>query len=197
MAYKSPAVIPAGIQIRHFHLHTTDDGNATYHQAYLITSTLRSMPKLESFAFAFKSEAEVCENSPYHAAVLSADVFAALAALPNLQAISLCGVKLTLRPAWGPIHDSLPEFGPALTELNFSAVHDSVLGLIPAARGLKEVHAWRDFARAPRIGAEEWWDEALWATVEELDLLGWGGSQGRPMLDHLVKSIVVSNDEIG
>lgn len=150
------------------------------------------MPRLESFALVFTSEAEVCENSPYNAAVLSADILAALASLPNLQSISLCGVKVTLRPAYGPIYDAIPQFGPALTELSLSAVHDSALALIPAAKGLKEVHAWRDFARAPRIEEDEWWDDKMWQTVEELDLVGWAGSQGRPLLEHLLRSLTVS-----
>jgi len=147
------------------------------------------MPKLESFAFAFLSEAQVCQVSPYSAAVISADTLAALAELKHLQAVFLCGVKLTLRPAYGNIYDSVPEFGLALTELHLSAVHDSVLAIIPAAKGLKELHAWRDFARAPRIGPGEWWEDSAWETLEELDLVGWAGTQGRPMLDHLINSI--------
>lgn len=184
--------VAAGVRIRHFHLSSTGSPYALYNQSHIISQAIRSMAQLESFAFVHTSEEDLVTSSPYACALLPSDILVALAGRPHLRALYLCGVKLITQPSTGPEHVPMPRFGAGLEEVHLSAVHDSALRLIERSDGLRRVHAWRDFARAARIKLDEWWSDQTWQTVEEIDMTGWGGSQGTPMLEGWLKSLVVS-----
>lgn len=189
---RRPRFTVPGDRIRHFYVHIRSAATALHNQSATLAQSIRSMPRLESFACVFTNEETVTSSSPYALAVLGYEVLEALSTHPTLREIYLCGIKLAIRiDHFRDEEDPLPTFGPQLRSLVMSASHDTVLRLVPAMPGLKEVKLWRDFARGARIVVEDWWDKTVWEHLEHVELTGFSGTHGRPLLDKCMQALIV------
>jgi len=179
-------------RIRHFYIRLCTCPAFLAVQAPLLIKKLNLMTRLESVAFVWKSEDEVVASSPYSAALLHNDVLLALAQIPTLREIYLCGFKIARA---SPTNELvfLP-FLPRLTTLVLNACHDNTLNLVKPLRGVvKELLIWRDFARQPRTPPDDWWTREDWTdNLEHLELFGFNGTNGRPFLRTWLDSLFVS-----
>ncbi|GAA5849379.1 hypothetical protein JCM8547_006531 [Rhodosporidiobolus lusitaniae] len=184
-------LIPAS-RVRHLYIAVSSEAEAFTQVGILrpvavsLARTLPLLTSLKSLAIVWCSELEVVETSPYSVLRLPSEILLALAAHSSLRDLFLCGVKFSRRNADG--YSSIPDddsirFGTQLETITANACHDSALELITMAPGLKEVRAWRDYSRAPRVNNEFWWMQENWKKVERVDLTGFSGQQGRELLD--------------
>ncbi|GAA6028863.1 hypothetical protein JCM8097_007438 [Rhodosporidiobolus ruineniae] len=190
--------VPAS-RIRHLYLAFDGERDAFFREldkdielSNVLCGALPLCTNLESVALVWRNERAVVSTSPYSLAHLPADILIALAAHPSLKSLYLCGVKFLRTLVDGstfPADDSV-RFQPQFRSLTLNACHDSALELITLAPGLKEIRAWRDFARQPRIEAENFWSQETWKTVERADLTGFSGQQGARLLLHCLSRLV-------
>lgn len=181
-------------RIRHFYIQLTSSPTYLAIHGPLLVDKLKLMNRLESVAFVWKSEDEAVATTPYSNALLHVELVKALAQVPTLREIYLCGFKI----ARAQHSDALvfPAFPPFLRTLVLNACHDNALSLVaPSRASIKELLIWRDFARPPRTPPESWWIQEDWSTtLEHLELFGFNGTNGRPFLRTWLDSLFVSFD---
>jgi len=127
------------------------------------------LPSLDSLAVILGSETEVTSRSPYHLLRIRLPLF------PNLRHLFLCGVAI--RP-----HTINTACLANLESLTLRCVDDSTFSLIQHAPKLKQLEVWRDFGSAPRPGFVDWFPESLLETLEVLEMRGFSGVGGEPLL---------------
>lgn len=176
-------------KLRHFYFRTCLPSFFLDHSA-LFVDKVSLMSNLASIAIVYKTEDAVVATSPYSTTPLPADVVRALAQLANLRSLYLGGIKLTgLRDSF---EASRCRFGSHVKTLVLRAVHDTALLLLPLVPSATRISLWRDFAHHPRIVPSSWWQEHSWDCVEDLELYGFSGIQGRALMCTLVDSLLVS-----
>ncbi|BGP41265.1 hypothetical protein JCM10450v2_005307 [Rhodotorula kratochvilovae] len=188
-----PYHVPAS-KIRHFYLgwdsadalayplEISQSGEPFSTTATLLAGKLSEMTRLETLALAWRDEVAVTATSPYSVFALPADILIAIAAHPTLRELYLCGIKITRRFSNGDTLLDVPPLPPQLRTLTLNACHDSALELVTLALGATEVRVHRDFCVAPRVAPDCFWDQDVWRRAEEVEMVGFSGAQGVPLL---------------
>lgn len=150
----------------------------------LFVDKLAGMTRLESLAIVYGREEHVTLRSPYQVATLPAEVLIAFTKHPTLRELYLCGIELTAWLSAGAVLREAPKLPPQLRTLTLNTCHDSALLLVTLAPFATQVRVHRDFAAAPDVEVDGFWDQDVWRRVEEVEIVGMSGMQGRPLLDH-------------
>lgn len=185
--------------IRHFYLCSTinePDRTSLYPSDELLARAIKGMPRLTTFAASYQSEEITTLVSPYAHKYLRRRVIRALAESPTLEAIYLSGISVCVREPLVDVNESVtfaapPVFGQAMAKLTMNVIHDSCFEMIPLMPGLKRLKVWRDFSSTWEYDPTEWFNESMFGVVEELEVIGVSGREGKALIDHWLSTLTV------
>lgn len=180
-----------GTRIRHLFLHTVVGAE---HGSFLAPHLIKHMPRLETFAYVHATANDVVLGDSWSLGAIGWATLAALAkCCPALREIYLSGAAAR-RTAPRPeiVGQEGISFGDQLERITLAVSGDGLCRLLASAPALKRVVVWREFTMAPTSGTEDWWwTDSSWKTVEALELRGFSGNTGRPLLLAAVKRLNV------
>ncbi|KAM0748176.1 hypothetical protein T439DRAFT_382648 [Meredithblackwellia eburnea MCA 4105] len=181
--YPSPSSLTptAGAQVRHLHVHElVGEGSGSM----IALPSSKQVPLLETFAYVNRSREEVLLGNEWALGRIMPTIFYNLAVCcPELRELYISGgdVHYTGSSIWYGEREW--EFGPKMQGMTLVVSGDELCRLISRAKYLKRIVVWREFTKVPEPGTEEWWwKQDVWKTIQEVDLRGFSGNNGRPML---------------
>ncbi|KAK4703573.1 hypothetical protein P7C70_g2645, partial [Phenoliferia sp. Uapishka_3] len=174
----------SGHRIRHFHIHALAD---TEQSVFLAEYLFPHTPRLETFAFVHMSIDEVVCGDFWNLLPLDWAMMRSLARhCPDLKEIYLSGLAV------GSPKDDFEDvkFGKKLETITLAVAGDHLCNLARMAPGLKNIVVWREFTTLPMPKTtDQWWVEDAWRTVEKVELRGFSGNTGRPLLQSAFKKL--------
>ncbi|GAA6055871.1 hypothetical protein JCM3770_001533 [Rhodotorula araucariae] len=159
--------------------------------ANLLATKLAAMTRLETLALVWYDEMTVTASSPYSVFPLPAEIYLGIATHPTLRELYLCGMKITRRCVDNAVLEDVPLLPRQLHSITLNACHDSALELVTLAPGATKVRVHRDFCATPRITPDCFWEADVWRCVEEVEMVGFSGVQGVPLLHHWRRELEV------
>lgn len=183
------AVPLPGARIRHLHVHTlaaTDGGSL------LADILLPHTPRLSSFAYVHTTVDEIVGGDSWQLGRIGWNTLTALAQLcPDLREAYFAGACAPVFHDEDQLGDQV-RFGPKMEALTLAVAGDELCRLIRWAPNLKRLVVWREFTKTPAADTSEWWwHEDTWRTVEEVELRGFSGNTGRPLLQAAFRKLLV------
>ncbi|KAL8280271.1 hypothetical protein RQP46_007385 [Phenoliferia psychrophenolica] len=174
------AVPLPGHRIRHLFLHTAADGGPEG-GAFLADLLLPHTPRLTSFAYVHSTTDALLTSDHWGLARIAWSTLRTLArSCPDLREVYFAGARAR---GWEDGEHEDVVFGDKMEQLTLHVAGDELCRLVQWAPNLKRIVVWREFTKAAKVGATEWWwTEDAWRTVEHVELRGFSGIAGLSLL---------------